>query len=70
MAKRKNPSQPGTRSNALFEEVMRLVAAAKDGKLDERAKVEQFSGQDRAVECGRRVYRPHQQGRHTGEDHR
>jgi len=47
MAKRKNPSQPGTRSNALFEEVMRLVAAAKDGKLDERAKVEQFSGQDK-----------------------
>jgi len=36
MAKRKNPSQPGTRSNALFEEVMRLVAAAKDGKLSGR----------------------------------
>ena len=38
-----------SRSNAVAEEIRRLVAATVGGKLDERARVDQFDGQDKVM---------------------
>jgi methyl-accepting chemotaxis protein len=44
----KAPS-PQSGNTAVFEEVKRLVGAAKNGDLSERAKVDQFDGQDKVM---------------------
>jgi len=36
-------------NTAVFEEIQRLVEATVNGKLDERAKVDQFDGQDKVM---------------------
>jgi len=36
-------------STAVFEEIQRLVKATTNGQLDERARVEQFDGQDKVM---------------------
>jgi methyl-accepting chemotaxis protein len=42
-------SRSRSSNTAVFEEVQRLVAAAIDGKLDTRADVDKFDGQDKAM---------------------
>jgi len=38
-----------SKNSAVFEEVQRLVGAATAGKLDTRADVDKFEGQDKAM---------------------
>ena len=42
-------SRSRSSNTAVFEEIQRLVAAAIEGKLDTRANVDQFEGQDKAM---------------------
>jgi len=44
-----NPSESQSRSNAVAEEIRRLVEAIVAGRLDERGRVDQFDGQDRVM---------------------
>ena len=39
-------------NTAVFEEIQRLVEATVNGKLDERARVDQFDGQDKVMLSG------------------
>ncbi|MCD6401856.1 MAG: hypothetical protein J7L73_08005, partial [Anaerolineales bacterium] len=43
------PTQSRAASTAVFDEIQRLVEATVNGKLDERAKVDQFEGQDKEM---------------------
>jgi len=43
------PTQSRASSTAVFDEIQRLVEATVNGKLDERAKVDQFEGQDKEM---------------------
>jgi len=43
------PTQSRASSAAVFDEMQRLVEAIVNGKLDERAKVDQFDGQDKVM---------------------
>jgi len=44
-----NPSESPSRSNAVAEEISRLVEAIVAGRLDERARADQFEGQERVM---------------------
>jgi len=43
------PTQSRASSTAVFDEIQRLSEAIVNGKLDERAKVDQFDGQDKVM---------------------